>query len=133
MGRIKWEQMEWKRQHTIIHLCLEASSSSVKERKLKWRENRGVMGLRPPPGGPIAHTNIMSTSLRNEPVRGDTLQLTAQLHRLEHIAVDVLVNNYQSTVSITTIELVNCSSVITTFCTTRSCDRRHGSRHCTAI
>eukprot|EP00966_Prymnesium_polylepis_P286607 6620450-Prymnesium_polylepis.1 len=32
---------------------------------LKWRAKRGVIGSRPPPGGPIAHTNEISTSLRN--------------------------------------------------------------------
>ena len=62
--------------HTHTHIranptdrCLELSSSSVKDMKLKWRERRGVMGLRPPPGGPMAHTKLMSTNLRNEPIQ----------------------------------------------------------------
>ena len=55
---------------TIVEkiLNLDESSSSVKEMWLKWRENRGVTGLRPPPGGPMAPTNVMSTSLRKAPV-----------------------------------------------------------------
>ena len=44
---------------------LEASSSSVKERKLKCLERRAEMGWRPPPGGPMAQMKLMSTSLRN--------------------------------------------------------------------
>ena len=46
----------------------DESSSSVNEMWLKWRENRGVMGFLPPPGGPMAPTNIMSTSLRKAPL-----------------------------------------------------------------
>lgn len=44
------------------------SSISVKARKLKWRRKRAVTGLRPPPGGPMAHTKFTSTRLRKSPV-----------------------------------------------------------------
>ena len=33
--------------------------------RLKWRTKRGVTGLRPPPGGPMAHTSCMSASWRH--------------------------------------------------------------------
>mmetsp|Transcript_14668 Transcript_14668/g.43744 ORF Transcript_14668/g.43744 Transcript_14668/m.43744 type:complete len:249 (-) Transcript_14668:1443-2189(-) len=44
--------------------CIDGSSNGVYAMTLKWRAKRGVIGLRPPPGGPIAQTNEMSTSLR---------------------------------------------------------------------
>ena len=56
--KIKRELMEEKDNSNIIDLCLEVSSSSVNERKLKWREKWGVMGLHMPPGGSIVHTNM---------------------------------------------------------------------------
>lgn len=46
---------------------LLASSISVKDRKLKWRVKRWVMGFRPPPGGPMAHAKLMSTMCLNVP------------------------------------------------------------------
>lgn len=35
-------------------------SNSRKQRILKWRRNRGVIWLRPPPGGPIAPITTVS-------------------------------------------------------------------------
>lgn len=35
---------------------------------LKCLWSRGVMGFLPPPGGPMAHTNEISTNLRNDPI-----------------------------------------------------------------
>ncbi len=48
---------------------LLASSISAKERKLKWRVKRWVMGFLPPPGGPMAHAKFMSTRFLNVPVK----------------------------------------------------------------
>ena len=48
-------------------LCLLSSSSSVKDKWLKCLKKRGVTELRPPPGGPMAHSRLMSTSSRNVP------------------------------------------------------------------
>jgi hypothetical protein len=42
-----------------------SSSISVHVMTLKYRISRGVMGLRPPPGGPIAANRIVSINLRN--------------------------------------------------------------------
>ena len=50
---------------------LEESSSSVNEMWLKWRENLGVTGFRPPPGGPIAPTNMISTNFLKAPTDGE--------------------------------------------------------------
>lgn len=50
------------------YLSLEVSSSSVNDMILKCLCRRGVIGFLPPPGGPMAHTNDMSTSLRNDPM-----------------------------------------------------------------
>lgn len=47
---------------------LLASSISVKDRKLKWRVRRWVMGFRPPPGGPMAQAKLMSTICLKVPV-----------------------------------------------------------------
>lgn len=47
---------------------LLASSISVKDRKLKWRVKRWVIGFRPPPGGPMAQAKLMSTMCLNVPV-----------------------------------------------------------------
>ncbi|KAG7256266.1 hypothetical protein CRUP_029316 [Coryphaenoides rupestris] len=41
---------------------LLASSISARASRLKWRVKRCVTGLRPPPGGPMAHAKLMSTS-----------------------------------------------------------------------
>ena len=41
-----------------------SSSNSVMLIRLKWRMKRGVTELRPPPGGPMAAMNCMSSSLR---------------------------------------------------------------------
>ena len=38
-------------------------SKSAKLMRLKWRRKRGVVGLRPPPGGPIAEQSTVSTML----------------------------------------------------------------------
>lgn len=51
------------------------SSNSVKAKKLKWRRSLAVTGLRPPPGGPIAHTKLTSTSVRNSPECVKTITL----------------------------------------------------------
>ena len=48
-------------------LVMLLSSSSVNARKLKCRLMRAVIGLRPPPGGPIAHTKFTSTRCLNSP------------------------------------------------------------------
>ena len=48
-------------------LCLLASSISQKESKLKCRENLGVIGFLPPPGGPIAQSKLTSTNSWNAP------------------------------------------------------------------
>lgn len=48
---------------------LLASSISVKDKKLKWRVKRWVMGFRPPPGGPMAQAKLMSTICLNVPVQ----------------------------------------------------------------
>mmetsp|Transcript_9472 Transcript_9472/g.22057 ORF Transcript_9472/g.22057 Transcript_9472/m.22057 type:complete len:276 (-) Transcript_9472:2589-3416(-) len=45
---------------------IDPSSNSVKAMMLKWRMKRPVMGLRPPPGGPIAPMKVRSTILRKE-------------------------------------------------------------------
>ena len=44
--------------------CIDGSSNGVNATMLKWRMYRGVIGLRPPPGGPIAQTNERSTRRR---------------------------------------------------------------------
>ncbi len=43
-------------------VAMASSSKSFIVMVLRWRRKRAVMGLRPPPGGPIAPTNWMSTS-----------------------------------------------------------------------
>ena len=43
----------------------DSSDMSVKLRKLKCRSIRLLTGLRPPPGGPMQPTMIMSCSVRN--------------------------------------------------------------------
>ena len=43
----------------------DSSDMSVKLRKLKWRSMRLLTGLRPPPGGPMHPTRIISCSCRN--------------------------------------------------------------------
>lgn len=42
-------------------------SISVKDRKLKWRVKRMVMGFLPPPGGPMAHAKLTSTRYLKAP------------------------------------------------------------------
>ncbi|TNN27876.1 hypothetical protein EYF80_061977 [Liparis tanakae] len=51
---------------------LLASSISVKDRKLKCRVKRWVMGFRPPPGGPMAQAKLMSTMCLN--VRAENMR-----------------------------------------------------------
>mmetsp|Transcript_14901 Transcript_14901/g.36049 ORF Transcript_14901/g.36049 Transcript_14901/m.36049 type:complete len:378 (-) Transcript_14901:66-1199(-) len=43
----------------------DSSDMSVKDRKLKWRSRRLDTGLRPPPGGPMHPTKMMSWICRN--------------------------------------------------------------------
>lgn len=53
--------LDTKEPKMVVKMRLQLSSDiSVMARMLKWRSRRLVMGLRPPPGGPMAATNWVS-------------------------------------------------------------------------
>lgn len=52
------------------------SSISTNDRKLKCLSRRADVGLRPPPGGPMAQMKFTSTRRRKSPKNGYTLPLT---------------------------------------------------------
>lgn len=61
---------------------LLASSISLRDRKLKWRVKRWVMGFRPPPGGPIAQAKLMSTICLNVPMKKDRKTKEAKSYKM---------------------------------------------------
>ena len=48
------------------------------------------MGLRPPPGGPIAHTKVISTSFRNEPITKQHLIIDIAVEIAKHCTHNIL-------------------------------------------
>ena len=53
--------LDTKEPRMVVKMRLQLSSDiSVMASMLKWRSSRLVMGLRPPPGGPMAATNWVS-------------------------------------------------------------------------
>lgn len=59
----------------------------MKDRKLKWRVKRWVMGFRPPPGGPMAQAKLMSITGLNVPVeKGQENKREAQSNEMFYIS-----------------------------------------------
>jgi hypothetical protein len=60
-GTFSLKYLFTKEPRMVVKMRRQLSSDmSVMDNRLKWRSMRLVMGLRPPPGGPMAATNWVS-------------------------------------------------------------------------